>query len=294
VPPRPPCVRPPSARVAHCCPVARFFTPRSKLCEKVDRSAIIVQTKVPPKKTAEEFREALTKSFEALKPPGGYIDLFGFHGVNNEERLEWTKLCMPVAKEFQAEGKIKHIGFSTHAMTTTILNAIETDMFDCKPLCLCLRLRLRSLTLRGASSHGLPFVRLASSAESCAAVVRGARRRQPALPVHRFVHLDRLRLARRLLLQQARHRGGAQARHGRVYHLAHRQGRASLHATEEDGGRLWCAARPLPPSLLYRRRRRRRRRGCRLQTVASGCLYPELCVAGSERHSSRCDIAHMD
>ena len=105
---------------------------RSKLCEKVDRADIIVQTKVPPFATAEAFREALQRSFDTLKPPGGYIDLFGFHGVNNEERLEWTKLCMPVAKEFQAAGKIKHIGFSTHAMTTTILNAIETDMFDCK------------------------------------------------------------------------------------------------------------------------------------------------------------------
>ena len=91
-----------------------------------------MQTKVPPKPTAAEFREALQRSFDTLKPPGGYIDLFGFHGINNEERLEWTKLCMPVAKEFQDAGKIKHIGFSTHAMTTTILNAIETDMFDCK------------------------------------------------------------------------------------------------------------------------------------------------------------------
>jgi hypothetical protein len=59
-----------------------------------------------------------------------------------------------------------------------------------------------------------------------------------------------------------------------------------------------CGARRAPfllrCSYRRRRRRRRRRRGCRLQTVASGCLYPELCVAGSERHSSRCDIAHMD
>jgi uncharacterized protein len=111
--------------------VARAYA-RSKLCEKVDRADIIVQTKVAPMATAEAFRETLQRSFDTLKPPGGYIDLFGFHGINNEERLEWTKLCMPVAKEFQAAGKIKHIGFSTHAMTPTILNAIETDMFDCK------------------------------------------------------------------------------------------------------------------------------------------------------------------
>jgi predicted aldo/keto reductase-like oxidoreductase len=124
---------------------------RSKLCEKVDRADIIVQTKVPPKATAEEFREALQRSFDTLKPPGGYIDLFGFHGINNEERLEWTKLCMPVAKEFQAAGKIKHIGFSTHAMTTTILNAIETDMFDCKAA------RIADWQT-GESDHHVPFL----------------------------------------------------------------------------------------------------------------------------------------
>ena len=78
----------------------------------------------------EDFRVALQRSFDTLQPPGGYIDLFGFHGINHEKQLEWTKNCMAVAKEFQAAGKIKHIGFSTHAMTTTTINAIETDLFD--------------------------------------------------------------------------------------------------------------------------------------------------------------------
>lgn len=154
--------------------VARACT-RSKLCEKVDRADIIVQTKVPPKATAEEFREALQRSFDTLKPPGGYIDLFGFHGVNNEERLEWTKLCMPVAKEFQAAGKIKHIGFSTHAMTPTILNAIETDMFDCKAT----RSRKAPTLLRVTCAF--------PSDPWCCWICR----RESALPVHRLVHLDR-------------------------------------------------------------------------------------------------------
>jgi predicted aldo/keto reductase-like oxidoreductase len=150
---------------------------RSKLCETVDRADIIVQTKVPPKATPEEFREALQRSFDTLQPPGGYIDLFGFHGVNNEERLEWTKLCMPVAKEFQAAGKIKHIGFSTHAMTTTILNAIETDMFDCKAAspALLVPMLVRAICAFPSEPLLLPV--------TC--------RRESALPVHRLVHFDR-------------------------------------------------------------------------------------------------------
>ena len=108
----------------------QFCRTLSRLCEKVDRASIIVQTKVPPKEDPEDFRVALQRSFDTLQPPGGYIDLFGFHGINHEKQLEWTKNCMAVAKEFQAAGKIKHIGFSTHAMTTTTINAIETDLFD--------------------------------------------------------------------------------------------------------------------------------------------------------------------
>ena len=108
----------------------QFCRTLSRLCEKVDRASIIVQTKVPPKEDPEDFRVALRRSFDTLQPPGGYIDLFGFHGINHEKQLEWTKNCMAVAKEFQAAGKIKHIGFSTHAMTTTTINAIETDLFD--------------------------------------------------------------------------------------------------------------------------------------------------------------------
>lgn len=113
------------------CSEVQFCATLSRLCEKVKREDIIVQTKVPPKADPEEFRAVLQRSFDTLKPPGGYIDLFGFHGVNTEKQLRWiTDGCYAVAKEFQAAGKIKWIGFSTHAMTTTIVNTIETDLFD--------------------------------------------------------------------------------------------------------------------------------------------------------------------
>ena len=58
------------------CSEKQFCVSLRKLCEKVDRADIIVQTKVAPKKTAEEFTEALETSWAALEPPGGYIDLF--------------------------------------------------------------------------------------------------------------------------------------------------------------------------------------------------------------------------
>ena len=114
------------------CSEVQFCHTLSRLCDgKVDRADIIVQTKVPPMEDPEQFRTALQRSFDTLKPPGGYIDLFGFHGVNTEKHLDHIRNgCYAVAKEFQDAGKIKWIGFSTHAMTTTIINAIETDLFD--------------------------------------------------------------------------------------------------------------------------------------------------------------------
>jgi predicted aldo/keto reductase-like oxidoreductase len=113
------------------CSELQFCRTLQRVCETVDRSEIIVQTKVPAKATAAEFRAALQTSFDTLQPPGGYVDLFAFHGLNTETNLAWIKdQCYAVAKEFQAAGKIKWIGFSTHAMTPTIVSAIETGLFD--------------------------------------------------------------------------------------------------------------------------------------------------------------------
>jgi predicted aldo/keto reductase-like oxidoreductase len=38
--------------------------------------------------------------------------------------------CLEVIREYQAKGKIRHVGFSTHGRTSTIVEAIETGVFD--------------------------------------------------------------------------------------------------------------------------------------------------------------------
>lgn len=98
---------------------------------KLPRDKIIVQTKVSPKATAKEFLETLEKSFSYLKLD--YVDLLGIHGVNNRELLDWTMKkggCLEVARQFQKQGRVRHIGFSTHATTDVILQAVETGEFD--------------------------------------------------------------------------------------------------------------------------------------------------------------------
>ncbi|MGZ4961041.1 MAG: aldo/keto reductase [Limisphaerales bacterium] len=98
---------------------------------KLPREKIIVQTKVSPQATAKEFLETFEQSFKYLKLD--YVDLLGIHGINNRELLDWTLNkggCLEVARQLQKEGRVRHIGFSTHATTDVICQAVESDEFD--------------------------------------------------------------------------------------------------------------------------------------------------------------------
>ncbi len=95
------------------------------------RDQIIVQTKVSPTADPAEFRQHLTQSLDHLRLDT--VDLLGMHGINTPEILDWTLRpggCMAVAREFQRQGRVRFIGFSTHAPTAVIQQAIATDEFD--------------------------------------------------------------------------------------------------------------------------------------------------------------------
>eukprot|EP00586_Coscinodiscus_wailesii_P006345 CAMPEP_0172487586 /NCGR_PEP_ID=MMETSP1066-20121228/16721_1 /TAXON_ID=671091 /ORGANISM="Coscinodiscus wailesii, Strain CCMP2513" /LENGTH=580 /DNA_ID=CAMNT_0013254289 /DNA_START=93 /DNA_END=1835 /DNA_ORIENTATION=+ len=101
---------------------------------EVRREDLIIQTKIPAQSTAKEFRKMLEESLERLQLD--YIDLFAFHGVNDETAYKQIfengddGNCMDVAKEFVAAGKIRHIGFSTHGSADLIRKCIMTDAFS--------------------------------------------------------------------------------------------------------------------------------------------------------------------
>lgn len=95
------------------------------------RQDLIVQTKVSPTRNPKEFRRTFETSLANLRLD--YVDLLGLHGINNAELLEDSLRpggCLDVARQLQREGKVRFVGFSTHAPTHIIVQAIETGWFD--------------------------------------------------------------------------------------------------------------------------------------------------------------------
>lgn len=102
-----------------------------KILPQFPREKLIVQTKVSPVADPQEFRQTFEKSLAYLQLD--YVDLFSLHGINNAEIWDYSIReggCLEVAKQLQSEGKIKFIGFSTHAPTEIILQAINSNQFD--------------------------------------------------------------------------------------------------------------------------------------------------------------------
>jgi uncharacterized protein len=55
------------------------------------------------------------------------------HGINNRQMLDWTLRrngCLAAARTLQRQGRVGFIGFSTHAPSGLILEAIQTGEFD--------------------------------------------------------------------------------------------------------------------------------------------------------------------
>jgi hypothetical protein len=92
------------------------------------REQIVVQTKIQPLADPRQF---LADFHESLARLGlSYVDLLGIHGINNHETLWWVVRpsgCLEAARELVAEGKVRHVGFSTHGPLDVIQAAIAHE-----------------------------------------------------------------------------------------------------------------------------------------------------------------------
>ncbi len=95
------------------------------------REKLIVQTKIMPQSEAQDFRDTFEKSMSYLQIE--HVELLSIHGINNRQHLRDTLKkggCLDEARKIQKEGRARFIGFSTHATTDIILEAVESGEFD--------------------------------------------------------------------------------------------------------------------------------------------------------------------
>jgi uncharacterized protein len=95
------------------------------------REDLVITTKISPKPDAASMAEAIERSRARLQLDT--IDCLAIHGINTAEHLAWVQNptgCMVAVRDAIAAGKIKHVGFSTHAPLEIILATLNSDLFE--------------------------------------------------------------------------------------------------------------------------------------------------------------------
>ena len=96
-----------------------------------EREKLYITSKIPLTVDADTMRRCIDKSLESLQLD--YLDCLGIHGLNTWQHLEWVRAengCMQAVREAIDDGRVRHVGFSTHAPLEVILAAINTDFFE--------------------------------------------------------------------------------------------------------------------------------------------------------------------
>ena len=102
-----------------------------RLLPELERDDILVQTKIGVKDTGDEFLDIFETSMRNLQVD--YVDFLSVHGINLPEHIPTcTKPggVLEAARQLQKEGRARHIGFSTHGLTSNTVDAIRTGEFD--------------------------------------------------------------------------------------------------------------------------------------------------------------------
>jgi hypothetical protein len=102
-----------------------------RILPTLPRDKIIVQTKIAPMPNAKDFVRTFEASMKYLRLE--HVDLLALHGVNHRDFLKWSLQkdgCVAAARKLQKEGRVRFVGFSTHATTDIILEAVKSNEFD--------------------------------------------------------------------------------------------------------------------------------------------------------------------
>ncbi|NJM84785.1 MAG: aldo/keto reductase, partial [Leptolyngbyaceae cyanobacterium RM2_2_21] len=93
------------------------------------RSQLYLTTKIPPMPPAGDMSRQIDRSLERLQTD--YIDCLAIHGINTPEHLDWfCSGSLQAVQKALADGRVRHLGFSTHGSQDLILAAIQTGYFE--------------------------------------------------------------------------------------------------------------------------------------------------------------------
>jgi predicted aldo/keto reductase-like oxidoreductase len=95
------------------------------------RHQLYLTSKIAPTPDRDAMARCIDQSLNMLGV--NYLDCLAIHGLNTEEHLAWVEAangCMKAVWQAVDEGRIRHVGFSTHAPLGVILRAIATDQFE--------------------------------------------------------------------------------------------------------------------------------------------------------------------
>ena len=102
-----------------------------RILPSIPRDQLIVQTKISPTETQSEFLKTFDTSMGYLGLD--HVDLLSLHGINTEELFHRAMRkggTLDAARQLQAAGRVRHIGFSTHAPWRLVLRTVATGEFD--------------------------------------------------------------------------------------------------------------------------------------------------------------------
>jgi uncharacterized protein len=102
-----------------------------RVLPRLNRDKLIVQTKVAPQADPKAFLSTFETSMRYLGLD--HVELLALHGINNRKLLEHSLQkdgCVAAARKLQREGRVRFVGFSTHATPDIILDAVQSGEFD--------------------------------------------------------------------------------------------------------------------------------------------------------------------
>ncbi|MBE8988309.1 aldo/keto reductase [Nostoc sp. LEGE 12450] len=97
----------------------------------IPRTKLYITTKISATADADTMRRYIDESLERLQLD--YLDCLGVHGLNTWQHLEWVQAkngCMKAVEEAVADGRVRHVGFSSHGSLELIEAAIKTNFFE--------------------------------------------------------------------------------------------------------------------------------------------------------------------